>query len=131
MTIAIVAMVSDTPSNKTTALNTTDSLDDISVTDISPLESNNTATQAEDEIPGSKFDWDKHKQNQILGTFFWGYILTELPGGRLAEVIGAKRVFGGGMLAASIITLLTPAACNWNFIVVIVLRVLLGFFLGE
>jgi len=74
--------------------------------------------------------WDKYMQNQILGSFFWGYVLTELPGGRLAEVIGAKRVFGGGMLAASLLTLLTPAACKLSYIAVIVLRSMMGFFLG-
>lgn len=82
------------------------------------------------EAEGTKFKWDKYAQNNILGSFFWGYILTELPGGRLAEIIGAKRVFGGGMLAASIITLITPGACHLGYIPVIFLRVLLGFFLG-
>lgn len=40
----------------------------------------------------AKFHWDKYAQNYILGSFFWGYVLTELPGGRLAEVIGARKV---------------------------------------
>lgn len=34
------------------------------------------------------------------------------------------------MLAASLITLLTPLACDWNIYAVIVLRILLGLFLG-
>lgn len=79
---------------------------------------------------GTKFHWDKYAQNQILGSFFWGYVLTELPGGRLAEIIGAKRVFGGGMAAASVLTVLVPGACHLGYIPVIILRVLLGFFLG-
>ena len=28
--------------------------------------------------------------------FFYGYVLTQLPGGRLAELVGAKWLFGGG-----------------------------------
>ncbi|XP_063903812.1 sialin [Zophobas morio] len=76
------------------------------------------------------FDWTEHQKNDILGSFFWGYVLTELPGGRLAEVVGARRVFGGGMLVASVLTVLTPAACYANYYVVLVLRALLGFFLG-
>ena len=28
--------------------------------------------------------------------FFYGYVLTQLPGGRLAELFGAKWLFGGG-----------------------------------
>lgn len=77
-----------------------------------------------------KFYWDKFAQNDILGSFFWGYILTELPGGRLAEVIGARKVFGGGMMAASILTLLIPVACHLNVITIVILRGVLGFFLG-
>jgi ACS family sodium-dependent inorganic phosphate cotransporter len=77
-----------------------------------------------------QFDWTEAQKNDILGSFFWGYILTELPGGRLAEVVGARRVFGGGMLLASLLTVLTPAACYANYYVVLVLRAVLGFFLG-
>lgn len=40
---------------------------------------------------GTKYNWNKYEQNSVLGCFFWGYVLTELPGGRLAEVIGARR----------------------------------------
>ena len=28
--------------------------------------------------------------------FFYGYVLTQVPGGRLAELFGAKWLFGGG-----------------------------------
>ena len=33
---------------------------------------------------------------KIPGMFFYGYVLTQLPGGRLAELVGAKWLFGGG-----------------------------------
>lgn len=65
----------------------------------------------------------------ILGSFFWGYICTEFPGGRLAEIIGTKRVFGYSMLASSFITLLTPLAATLGYTAVVVLRVVLGFML--
>lgn len=78
-----------------------------------------------------KFNWDSVQQNLILGSFFWGYILTELPGGRLAELIGGHRVFGHSMLWASLITLFTPLAAYADFKAVVVLRALLGFMLGK
>ena len=28
--------------------------------------------------------------------FFYGYVLTQLPGGRLAEIVGGKWLFGVG-----------------------------------
>ena len=32
--------------------------------------------------------WHESKQGIILGMFFYGYVLTQLPGGRLAEIVG-------------------------------------------
>ncbi|KAK5641976.1 hypothetical protein RI129_010523 [Pyrocoelia pectoralis] len=79
---------------------------------------------------GTKYNWDKHATGQIIGSFFWGYILTELPGGRLSEVIGARKVLGFGMGLASIITLFMPMLCNTGYVVVSVFRALVGFCLG-
>lgn len=87
------------------------------------------SSQDDGIVDGARFAWDEYQQNFILGSFFWGYICTELPGGRLAEVVGGRRVFGYSMLAASVITLLTPVAANMSYVAVIILRVLLGFFL--
>lgn len=109
LTIAIVEMVLPV-SNATAAENVTEAAN---VTEVA-----------------SKYAWDKYDQNFLLGSFYAGYVLTELPGGRLAEVIGARRVFGWSMLAASLVTLLTPVAADWGFAAVLVLRVLLGMFLG-
>jgi MFS transporter, ACS family, solute carrier family 17 (sodium-dependent inorganic phosphate cotransporter), other len=47
-----------------------------------------------DTVKGTTFSWTEGEKQLILGSFFWGYILTELPGGRLAELIGGHRVFG-------------------------------------
>ncbi|XP_077291691.1 sialin [Arctopsyche grandis] len=113
LTIAIVAMVEPT-SNIT--------LDNYTISDQN--------VTMETPINGDRFVWDAFQQNLLHGCFYWGYILTEIPGGRMAEVFGAKRVFGYSMLAASLLTLLTPAAAYISYVAVIVLRVLLGFFLG-
>ncbi|KAJ8923211.1 hypothetical protein NQ315_001766 [Exocentrus adspersus] len=113
MTIAIVDMV-DTSNSTTT--NATTSL---------ALDASKSPT-----ADHPRFAWDAKIKNDILGSFFWGYVLTEFPGGRMAEIVGARLIFGGGMLAASVLTILTPAACYWNHWVVIILRAVLGFFLG-
>lgn len=88
--------------------------------------SNSTETRIEE----TRFDWTATQKNDILGSFFWGYLLTEILGGRLAEIVGAKKVFGMGMLLASILTILTPAACYMHFYVVLIVRAGQGFFLG-
>lgn len=82
------------------------------------------------ESSSPKFKWDSIERNIILGSFFWGYVLTELPGGRLAELVGGHRVFGHSMLWASVLTLITPMSAFIHFKAVVIVRALLGFMLG-
>jgi len=74
-----------------------------------------------------EFKWDENKQSLVLGSFFYGYIVTQLPGGYLAGRFGAKMFFGGGVLCTSILTLLTPLAARTSYKLLIALRVLEGF----
>ncbi|XP_020709772.2 sialin [Athalia rosae] len=83
-----------------------------------------------DVLEQTRYMWDEYEVNLILGSFFWGYICTEVPGGRLAEIVGAKRVFGYSMLAASAITLFTPVAASFGYVAVTVVRIILGLMLG-
>jgi hypothetical protein len=126
LTIAIVAMVVPTPTN-TSVANVTLANSTASAAALADVGGGGATI---DEHVGT-FQWDSYQQNFILGSFFWGYILTELPGGRLAELIGGHRVFGHSMLWASVLTLLTPAAAMLDYTALIILRVLLGFMLGE
>lgn len=76
------------------------------------------------------FDWDEETQGIILSAFYYGYIVTHLPGGMLAERFGGKYSLGFGVLSTAVFTLLTP----WTVSVggatgLIILRVLEG--LGE
>ena len=64
----------------------------------------------------------------ILAAFFYGYILTQIPGGWLAERVGGKWVFGVGVFMTSVFTLLTPLAAFFNFKLLIIIRALEGFF---
>ncbi|KAF2903420.1 hypothetical protein ILUMI_02773 [Ignelater luminosus] len=74
------------------------------------------------------YDWDEHTQGIVLSSFYWGYVLTHLPGGVLAEKFGGKYSLGLGILSTAIFTLITPAvvkAGDWPWL--IVLRVFVGF----
>merc|ERR1712223_957569 len=62
------------------------------------------------------FNWNEKEQGVILGMFFYGYVLTQLPGGRLAEIVGGKWLFGVGVLVTAVFTLITPLAANSNSI---------------
>jgi ACS family sodium-dependent inorganic phosphate cotransporter len=62
-----------------------------------------TILQMEDE-----FGWTAAQKGMVLSSFFWGYLLTQLPGGWLADRFGAKAVLGLGVVWWSFFTLLTP-----------------------
>ena len=49
---------------------------------------NNPNTTNTTNTTTGQFQWDEAQQGIILGMFFYGYVLTQVPGGRLAEVIG-------------------------------------------
>uniref|UniRef100_A0A0K8TRD0 Putative permease of the major facilitator superfamily protein n=1 Tax=Tabanus bromius TaxID=304241 RepID=A0A0K8TRD0_TABBR len=135
LTIAIVSMVDSGNTSQVVANCTTNSTGNSTDNLLPPFNETNPLDPNEKcglppPQPANKFDWDSRQQNLILGCFFWGYVLTELPGGRLAELIGGRRVFGHAMLWASVLTLLTPVAASLHYIALTVLRVLLGFLLG-
>lgn len=48
----------------------------------------------------------------ISGSFFYGYIVTQLSGGWLASQFGGKYLFGFGVLLTSVVTMFTPAAAH-------------------
>ncbi|XP_044227921.1 sialin [Thunnus albacares] len=75
------------------------------------------------------YDWDSETQGWILGSFFYGYILTQIPGGYLAGRFGPKWLLGLGILGTVIFTLLTPVAANLGASYLIAVRVLEG--IGE
>lgn len=64
----------------------------------------------------------------MLAAFFYGYLVTQLPGGWLAQKVGGKWVFGVGIVMTSVFTLLTPLAADTSVWVLVAVRILEGFF---
>lgn len=56
------------------------------------------------------FEWSETMQGYILASYFWGYLVTQLPGGRMAELLSAKWVMLVAVLVNALCTLLTPPA---------------------
>ena len=65
----------------------------------------------------------------ILGSFFFGYVITQLPGGWLGARFGGKYLFGLGVLCTSVLTIFTPLAARHSVGMLILVRILEG--LGE
>ncbi|CAG0892873.1 unnamed protein product [Darwinula stevensoni] len=75
------------------------------------------------------YNWDEEMQGMILSAFFWGYIVTQIPGGLLAQRFGSKHLYGFGCLITAIFTLLTPLAAHLGARYLVAVRVIEG--LGE
>ena len=64
----------------------------------------------------------------VLAAFFYGYLLTQIPGGWLAQRVGGKWVFGVGIFVPSVLTIFTPLAADTSVWLLVALRVLEGLF---
>lgn len=81
-------------------------------------------------LPMSKqFKWSLKDRGMILSSFFYGYLLTQILGGVLADRFGGKRVLLLGSLIWSFLTLLTPKMAIYGIYSIVTCRILLG--LGE
>jgi MFS family permease len=72
------------------------------------------------------FVWSQPIQALISTSFLWGYITTNIPGGRLAEVVGTKYLLTGSMLLTSVLTVLVPPAAYLGWQYVVFIRILMG-----
>lgn len=50
-----------------------------------------------------QFQWDSRTMGLVQSSFFWGYLLTQIIGGVLADRIGGKTVLGIGVLWWSLV----------------------------
>jgi len=63
-----------------------------------------------------------------LAAFSYGFLVTQIPGGWLAQRVGGKWVYGMGVLMTSLITLFTPLAADVSVWLLVAVRVLEGLF---
>lgn len=56
------------------------------------------------------YEWSESLQGIILSSFYWGYIVTHIPGGVLVERLGGKVLLLAGIVATSVLTCLTPVS---------------------
>uniref|UniRef100_A0A8C6LBF9 Vesicular glutamate transporter 1 n=1 Tax=Nothobranchius furzeri TaxID=105023 RepID=A0A8C6LBF9_NOTFU len=77
-------------------------------------------------IVEAQFSWDPETVGMIHGSFFWGYIVTQIPGGFICQKFAANRVFGFAVVATSCLNMLIPSAARIHFGCVILVRILQG-----
>ncbi len=76
-----------------------------------------------------ELNWDIKTQGLVLSTFYVGYLLMQIYGGRLADRYGGKLVLGLGVLVWSVFTILTPPTAYIGLGALLVARIGMG--LGE
>ncbi|GAV82087.1 MFS_1 domain-containing protein [Cephalotus follicularis] len=60
-------------------------------------------------IPMShQFGWSSSVAGLVQSSFFWGYAMSQLPGGWLAKIFGGRKVLQIGVLTWSLATALVP-----------------------
>ncbi|XP_031383520.1 probable anion transporter 6, chloroplastic isoform X2 [Punica granatum] len=65
-------------------------------------------------IPMShQFGWNSSVAGLVQSSFFWGYALSQLPGGWLAKIFGGRKVLEIGVLVWSLATALVPVLAGF------------------
>jgi ACS family sodium-dependent inorganic phosphate cotransporter-like MFS transporter 5 len=73
-----------------------------------------------------EFTWSKSMQGFVLASYFYGYILTQVPGGWLSSKYGARNVLFVSNLVASALTMTAPFFARWNWLALCACRFLIG-----
>lgn len=71
--------------------------------------------------------WDSE---QLVSSFFYGLLVTQIPGGFLASKFGCTNVITVGIAGTSVLTIFTPLAAYGGAGWIIAVRVLQGMFQG-
>mmetsp|Transcript_34740 Transcript_34740/g.75952 ORF Transcript_34740/g.75952 Transcript_34740/m.75952 type:complete len:547 (-) Transcript_34740:856-2496(-) len=76
-----------------------------------------------------EFQWDSSTMGVVQSSFFWGYLLTQILGGVLADRVGGKTVLGFGVIWWSLATAVTPLAAKDGLTTLLAARACMG--IGE
>ncbi|CAF1617607.1 unnamed protein product, partial [Adineta ricciae] len=74
----------------------------------------------------AQFDWTPGIIGIVDSSFFWGYLITQVPGGYLAAKFPANHVFGFALGISSFLNLFIPSAAKVHYGLVMILRILQG-----
>ncbi|KAK3095969.1 hypothetical protein FSP39_021470, partial [Pinctada imbricata] len=129
MSVAIVCMVNQTALRGNVSTESTDKSDN-NRTGLDETSCVAELSHDNQESEDGEFLWDKRTQGVILGSFYWGYICTQIAGGWLSTRFGGKRVFGWFMFVCALATIFTPLAARAHVYFLITLRFLAGFCQG-
>lgn len=74
-------------------------------------------------------NWTVAVESHVDSSFFWGYLITQIPGGFIASKFPANKIFGLSIVSSATLHLIVPFAMTlMHGHVVICVRVLQGLF---
>lgn len=76
-----------------------------------------------------EFGWSESTKGLVLASFFVGYLIFQVPSGRLASRFGGRYVMAAAIIWWSLFTMLTPLAAMISLPLLLLVRIGMG--LGE
>lgn len=71
--------------------------------------------------------WNAATESMVDSSFFWGYLITQIPGGFLASIVPANRIFGLAICTSAVLNMTIPGAMSLdNVSVLVIIRVIQG-----
>ncbi|XP_063822542.1 vesicular glutamate transporter 1 [Ostrinia nubilalis] len=82
------------------------------------------------EINNTPFNWTVEVESSIDSSYFFGYLITQVPGGFLASMYPANRIFGAAIAISALLNMAIPGAMSVGPAAVVILKVAQGFVEG-
>ncbi|KAM7361084.1 sialin isoform 1-T2 [Cochliomyia hominivorax] len=74
--------------------------------------------------------WSRSQEFALLGTFYYGYLVTLPIAGRLADKFGGKLLFVHSLTAQAIVFMLIPFFAHWHYLGAVIIRIIQGLIAG-
>ena len=62
----------------------------------------------------------------VVGAFYYGYWVLQVPGAWIAMKMGGTRIFGYGVFVAALLSIITPVATRYSVLALMGVRVCQG-----
>ncbi|XP_021203259.1 vesicular glutamate transporter 1 [Bombyx mandarina] len=76
------------------------------------------------------FQWTLEIESSIDSSYFAGYLITQVPGGYLASMYPANKIFGAAIVLSALLNMAIPGAMSVGPAAVVMLKIAQGFVEG-
>ncbi|TDG46595.1 hypothetical protein AWZ03_007033 [Drosophila navojoa] len=78
------------------------------------------------KVENGIFNWSESLQSNLLSCYFWGYMVSQIPSARIAEIYSAKWVFLSAVAINFICTIFSPVLAKFHYAGLMAMRILKG-----